>query len=230
MTNQGTLLSATRHSFRWMGAALVAASVALAPAWASAKVRSVSVATANFRAGPSTKHPIIFSADRFYPVEIIDQKKDWVRIRDFEGDEAWVAGWLLCDTQTIVVTRKVVNVREKPTRSSTVVHTAERGAVFKTVGKKGSWLKVADEEGDIGWIHRNLVWGDTKDEKKAAPKKAVPEKDAKSAPTKAADKEPPKQAGTKDVPKKAGTKDVPKKTGTKDAPKKASAEGSRKAG
>jgi len=142
----------------WL-AALVAL-FALSPLGAQAELRSVRVATANFRTGPSVSDPILYSADRHYPVELLDQSGDWARVRDFEGEEAWVAAYLLGSDQTVVVAADVVNIREKPLKNAVIVHTAERGAVFLLAGRHGGWVSVADDEGVIGWVHESVLWGD----------------------------------------------------------------------
>jgi SH3-like domain-containing protein len=138
---------------------VVGALLALGGADSRAEIRTVAVSTANFRAGPSFKEPILFSADRYFPVEVIGQSKDWVRVRDFQGDEAWIAASLLGQARAVVVSADVVNVREKPSRDSIVVHTAEQGAVFVVAGRRGPWVSVADAEGVIGWIHEGVLWG-----------------------------------------------------------------------
>ena len=138
---------------------LLGATLALFAADGRAEIRTVAVPSANFRAGPSPKEPVLFSADRYYPVEVIGQHKDWLRVRDFQGDEAWVSASLLGRARAVVVTAEVANIRDKPTRDATVVHTAEQGAVFVVAGKRGCWVSVADAEGVIGWVHEGVLWG-----------------------------------------------------------------------
>jgi len=139
---------------------MLAALVGLGSASARAEViRSVAAPSANFRAGPSTTEPVLFSADRHYPVEILEFHRDWARVRDFEGEEAWIAISLLGDVRTVVVTADVVNVREKPAADAPVVHTAERGAAFVVAGRQGAWVSIADDEGLVGWVHEALLWG-----------------------------------------------------------------------
>jgi SH3-like domain-containing protein len=139
----------------------VAAVLVSAPGLSSAELRSVAVERANFRTGPSTDEEVIFVADRLFPVEVLATEEDWLLVRDFEGVEAWVASWLLGDTRTVVVTADVVNIRVDPSTDGTVSHTAERGAAFLVVDRREGWVRVADEVGAIGWVHKNLLWGST---------------------------------------------------------------------
>jgi SH3-like domain-containing protein len=128
---------------------------------ALAELRSVGVERANFRLSPAKDAEVLFTADRHYPVEILEVVDEWILVRDFEGDEAWVAGWLLGQAPTVVVTEDVVNIRAEPSTEGTVVHTAERGAAFVVVERRAGWVRIADEIGPIGWVHKNLLWGST---------------------------------------------------------------------
>ncbi|MFO0547838.1 MAG: SH3 domain-containing protein [Polyangiaceae bacterium] len=131
----------------------------LLPSLAWAEVLSVKSPTANFREKPTEAAKIKFSADRFFPVEVLERKVGWVKVKDFEGDEAWVAERLLSKTSSIVVTAEKANIREEPNTTSDVLFKVERGEVFKVEEQKGKWLKVVDARGDGGWIRQDMTWG-----------------------------------------------------------------------
>lgn len=131
----------------------------LLPSVARAEMKSVRVREANFRAGPSTSDDIKFSAGLYYPVKIVEKKRGWCKIRDFEGDKAWVAARLLSSRRTLVVKVRRGNVREKPTTKSDVAFKVERGEAYKILDREGRWLKVTDESTGTGWIREDLAWG-----------------------------------------------------------------------
>lgn len=126
---------------------------------ASAEIESVKSASANFREQPSDKGSIVYSADKFYPVEILERKNGWALVRDFEGDKAWVAERSLGKTQTIVVQTEHANIRDKASTDSEVLFKVEHGEVFKVEERKEQWLKVVDAHGDGGWIRADMTWG-----------------------------------------------------------------------
>ncbi|AUX21920.1 peptide-binding protein [Sorangium cellulosum] len=132
------------------------------PSVARAEILSVNVPVANFRAGPSTSEPVEFTATRYYPVKVLDREDGWCKIKDFEGDLAWVADRLLAKIKTIVIKVPRGNVREEPTTSAEVAFQAERGEVFKVLERKGRWLHVVDVEGEKGWVREDLAWGTKK--------------------------------------------------------------------
>jgi SH3-like domain-containing protein len=168
----------------------------LAPSFAdAAEILSVKTASANFRENPHEAAKIKFSADKFFPVEVVEKKKGWIKVKDFEGDVAWVADKVLGKQATVVVSSDKANIRENATTSSDVVFKVERGEVFKIEERKGSWLKVVDARGDGGWIRSDMTWGDPdkkEDEKSIDSDKPKPEVES---PTKAkeADKEKKEQ-------------------------------------
>ncbi|MCU0690614.1 MAG: SH3 domain-containing protein [Polyangiaceae bacterium] len=129
-------------------------------AWA--EMRAVAVPTANFREGPSTQHDILFSADRYYPVEVLERVDGWVKTRDFEGDVAWVAEWLLVAQPSVVVKVPCAIVREGPSKDVPIAFKVERGEALERGKRQGEWLQVTDVDGRKGWVHQDVVWGEEK--------------------------------------------------------------------
>lgn len=126
---------------------------------AAAKRLAVSVDKANMRSGPGTNHEILWSAGKYYPVDTLKKSGSWYKIRDFEGDEAWIHASLLKKIPAVIVKAPLVNVRENPGTGFRILFQAEKGVSFKRVAKKGSWFKVKHADGEVGWIHKSLVWG-----------------------------------------------------------------------
>jgi len=125
---------------------------------ASGKRLAVSVARANIRSGPGTNHNILWSAEKYYPFDVLKKSGRWYKIRDFEGDEGWIHVSLLRQIPAVVVKARLVNVRERPGTNYKILLQAERGVCFKRLGQKGKWLKVRHADGERGWIHKSLVW------------------------------------------------------------------------
>jgi SH3-like domain-containing protein len=139
----------------------------LVPSVASAEMLSVKAESAKFVSNPMAKEKrVVFTADKLYPVEVLDRKSGWVHIKDFEGDSAWVAEKSLGKQQTIVIDATIANMREKPSTSSDVLFKVAHGEVFKVEERKADWLKVIDTHGDGGWIRSDMTWGIEDDEKK----------------------------------------------------------------
>ncbi len=126
---------------------------------AGAERLAVGVGKANIRSGPGTNSDILWSVDKYYPVDVINKRGDWCQIRDFEGDEGWISSQLLEKIPTLIVKAPLVNVREGPGNTFRVLFQAEKGVSFKRLEKKESWFKIQHADGEVGWIHESLVWG-----------------------------------------------------------------------
>ena len=126
---------------------------------ASAKRLSVASNKVNVRSGPGTSHEILWSVGKYYPVDIIKTSGSWCRVRDFEGDTGWIHRSLLKKISAVIVKGTIVNVREGPGTDSRVLFQAEKGVSFKLLKKKKAWFEVQHADGEVGWIHKSLVWG-----------------------------------------------------------------------
>jgi len=125
---------------------------------ASAKRLAVSVKMANIRSGPGTNHDILWSVGMYYPFDVLKKSGRWYKIRDFEGDEGWMHGSLLRQLPAVIVKVPLANVREKPGINFRISFQAEKGVSFKRLRQQGKWLKVQHADGEVGWIHKSLLW------------------------------------------------------------------------
>jgi len=126
---------------------------------ASAKRLSVAADKANVRSGPGTANEILWSVGKYYPVDTIKKSGNWYQVRDFEGDTGWIYRKLLKKIPSVIVKSARVNVREGPGTSFRILFQAEKGVSFKLLKRKKKWFKVKHADGDVGWLHKNLVWG-----------------------------------------------------------------------
>jgi len=131
----------------------------LLPNTAWAEMLSVAVQEANFRAGPSKKHEVVFTAIQHYPVKVVKRLGGWVNVQDFEGDRAWVAASLLSKRATVIVKVNRANLRTQPTTQSKVAGKTELAEVFVVSERKGRWLRLTFGDEERGWIRDDLVWG-----------------------------------------------------------------------
>lgn len=113
---------------------------------------------ANIRSGPGTGATVLWKVEKYYPVTIIEKQGDWYLFKDFEGDAGWIHRTLVAPMDTVVVKRDNCNIRSGPSTGNEIQFTAERGIPFKVLQRQGVWLQIQHADGDIGWIHKTLVW------------------------------------------------------------------------
>ena len=126
--------------------------------WAVDMVR-VKVKIANVRSGPGKKFSKRGKVPENFPYQVISRKGRWLKVKDFEGYEDWIYGPLTDKQPAAAVKVKRANVRQGPGTDHPIVLTADKGVAFRILAKKGDWVKVRTDEGDEGWVSRNLLWG-----------------------------------------------------------------------
>ena len=124
-------------------------------------MKSIGKDAVNIRKGPSLDSGVLYETHLGYPIEIDKTQGDWVRFKDWEGTVGWVYKPLISDIKTAVVIGDEVNVRKGPGSQHDVVKKVAKGEVYKVVGRKGEWVKIAYyiEGEEIGWIRNDLLWG-----------------------------------------------------------------------
>jgi SH3-like domain-containing protein len=109
---------------------------------------------------PSVRAKKLFVASRLYPVEIVINIDNWVKVRDQAGDLAWVERKTLSEKRTVIVTAAVADVRQAANDQSAVVFQAQQGvALDVTEPPTGGWVRVRHAEGQSGYIKIGQVWG-----------------------------------------------------------------------
>jgi SH3-like domain-containing protein len=128
---------------------------------AYAERMSISASTANIRSGPGNKgYEILWKAEKYYPIDVLEKKGDWYFFKDFEGDKGWINKSLVSQTPSVITKADKCNVRSEPGSGSNVeiLFTLEKGVPFKVLETKGDWIRVEHADGDKGWINQSLVW------------------------------------------------------------------------
>lgn len=123
------------------------------------KMVSIDAGKVNMRSGPGSNYAILWELGKGYPLKVVGNKGNWVKVEDFEGDRGWVYRKLLGRKAHLIVKKRRVNVRSGPGRNYRVVGKANYGVVFRTLSRKNGWVKIRHENGLTGWIKRNLLWG-----------------------------------------------------------------------
>ncbi len=103
---------------------------------------------------------VVLVVPQNYPLSLIEEDGEYYKVSDFVGREGWVNKADLEPGQAVVVKVSSGNVRKGPGTGHDLLFRANRGVAFKVLDRKDDWLKVEHESRRIGWISRNLVWGE----------------------------------------------------------------------
>jgi SH3-like domain-containing protein len=116
---------------------------------------------ANLRNGPGTGFAKTWEVYRYMPFKEVEKKGAWHKVKDVDGDTHWIYGKLVSDKyQCAVVNNEKANVRTGPGThfKQTDFSPVLRYYSFKVLKIEGEWVKVVDQDGDEGWIYKQLLW------------------------------------------------------------------------
>lgn len=119
---------------------------------------AVTAPKANVRGGPGAEHAMIWQAEQYYPVKVIERKGPWCLFEDYEGDRGWLHQSLLGKIETVVTVKDASNRRAGPATTHPVVLVVDAGVPFKVLERQGAWLRVQHGDGEIAYIAKSLMW------------------------------------------------------------------------
>jgi SH3-like domain-containing protein len=112
----------------------------------------------NIRSGPGTKYDVLWQAEMYYPIDVIEESGDWYKFKDFEGDIGWIHKSLVREMPSVVTIKGKCNIRAGPGLKYPILFITEKGVPFKVIKREGEWINVQHSDGPKGWIHSSLVW------------------------------------------------------------------------
>jgi len=132
----------------------------LASAAAAGEFRSIAADGTAMYDAPSVRAKKLFVASRLYPVEVLIDIDNWVKVRDPAGDLTWVEKKALSSKRTVIVTAPVADIRQAAGEQALLVFQAERGVALEVAAPAGAgWIKVRHADGQTGYVKASQVWG-----------------------------------------------------------------------
>lgn len=141
---------------------IVLSTLAFLPATASAlDFRSVAVSKAVLYDAPSNAAKKVLLLSQNYPVEVIVNLGDWLKVRDAQGTLNWIEAKQLSNKRTVIVTTSKAEIRQSADASSNLVATVEKDVVLEVADTKLSngWLRIKHRDGVAGYILISSTWG-----------------------------------------------------------------------
>ena len=121
--------------------------------------RSIAPAKAILYDAPSLEASKLYILSQSYPVELIVNLNNWVKVRDAAGALSWVESKALSSKRTVLVLAKTdIKSAEDPT--SALVATVEKDVVLELLAdRQNGWVKVRHRDGVTGFVQVTNVWG-----------------------------------------------------------------------
>jgi len=126
----------------------------------AADFRSILPAKAITYDAPSVASKKLYIMNQGYPVEIIVNLGEWVKVRDQQSGLSWVEGKDLDTKRTVVVTDNT-DIKEAESAESKLLATVEKDVVLELVSPNinNGWVKVKHQDGIVGYIQSSAIWG-----------------------------------------------------------------------
>lgn len=123
--------------------------------------RSVAAGKAVLYDAPSTEAKKLYLISSGYPVEIIVNLGEWIKIRDHFGTLSWVQSKQLSAKRTALIVGEQAELKQADEDNAPLVATLEKDVVVDVVAApaKSGWIKVKHRDGLTGFVHSTAVWG-----------------------------------------------------------------------
>jgi len=128
---------------------------------AYAEFRSVSSGKTILYEAPSATTKRVYLVGEGYPLEIIVNLGDWLKVRDPYGTLSWAESKNLQSKRTVIVKVDKANIYKEPESKSTLVATIEKDVVIELSDPliTNGWIKVRYQQDLDGYIQTSQVWG-----------------------------------------------------------------------
>lgn len=116
---------------------------------------------ANLRKGPGTNFEKSWQVFQYMPLRKIEQKGDWYRVQDVDGDTHWVYRNLVTNGMSCATVKvREANVRTGPgtNHEASPLSPVDKYYSFKVVETRGDWVRVEDAASNEGWVYKPLLW------------------------------------------------------------------------
>lgn len=110
---------------------------------------------------PSASAKKTWILSQSYPLEVIVNLGDWIKVRDAQGAINWIEAKYLSNKRTVLVIATGAEIRAEPNLSSALVATVEKDVVLEIADANltNGWLKVKHRDGAQGFVPVTSVWG-----------------------------------------------------------------------
>jgi SH3-like domain-containing protein len=128
---------------------------------AYAEFRSVSSGKTILYEAPSATTKRVYLVGEGYPLEIIVNLGDWLKVRDSSGTLSWVESKNLQSKRTVIVKVDKANIYKEPESKSALIATTEKDVVIELSDPliTNGWIKVRYQQDLDGYIQTSQVWG-----------------------------------------------------------------------
>lgn len=125
----------------------------------AADFRSIAVAKTVSYDAPSQEAKKILIFSQGYPLEVIVNLGDWLKVRDAAGTLTWVEAKQTAQKRMVIATASTP-VRQADNANAALVATLEKDVAVELVAdNKNGWVKIKHAGGISGYVQSSQLWG-----------------------------------------------------------------------
>lgn len=123
--------------------------------------KSVVTAKAILYNAPRASANKVLLLSQGYPVEVIVDLGEWVKVRDAHGSINWIEAKALSSKRMVMVALDKAEIRQSAEAGANLIATLEKDVVLEVTEStlNNGWLKVKHRDGIMGYILLSSVWG-----------------------------------------------------------------------
>lgn len=109
---------------------------------------------------PSLNAEKLYVASINLPLEVMVKVVGWMKVRDHHGHLAWIEDSHISTKRFVLINSPVGHIYLSPDQASPLIFQAQRDVILEWLGMiAGGWVKVKHQDGQIGYIRADQVWG-----------------------------------------------------------------------
>ncbi|EAF5657114.1 SH3 domain-containing protein [Listeria innocua] len=138
---------------------LIAAGIFTTIAMANANSVIVKAEVLNVRSGPGLAYDVTSQARKNEVLRVVGEENQWYKVQLDNGNSGWVASWLVENTDVSAASNSIaivssdggLNVREKPSTSSTSLGLLNNGDQVTVTSQQNGWAQI-QYNGKSAWV------------------------------------------------------------------------------
>lgn len=122
--------------------------------------KAITVRRTDALLGPDWSHKLVTTLPVNTELALIGMERDWYEVQLPDGSYAWVykQNVRIIPYGNLIITRNTV-VRRGPGETFGVLRRVVPGTRVTRLELQGAWVRIALQNGSVGWIHTNSVAG-----------------------------------------------------------------------
>lgn len=110
---------------------------------------------------PSIEAKKLYILGSGYPVEVIVNLGEWIKVRDHFGSLSWIQNKQLSAKRSVLILQDNTPLKQAEDANAALVATLAKDVVVELVTPvaKNGWVKVKHRDGLTGFVQATALWG-----------------------------------------------------------------------